>query len=338
VQAAATVTAQFTAAVATTPSGQSLFPTVGSTGSVTVTLHPGSQVTLGQPTRIAFGVPFPRGLATTTSALRVLNAGGSEIASSVRELARWRAIPAGTESIRSVLFYVDVTFAQRAPQTISIQYGQARTLELAGTQPAPTTLWTSIANGPNPTEYPAGDDIREPIVYATLPADWLGNTLLVTRTNPVGENSSLGWWDNGLVNFARTAVNDLAPTVPTSSYINLIAEEPWLYDRALSLFTVYLRTGDVNWLRRAHRAAQFYSKRVGTNGIFTLSSYNADLKYSYGMSPLLDYMFTGDDALRTTGWRRLAFANGRPPTAPAWASGPSATTHTPCWRRWRHTR
>jgi hypothetical protein len=300
VQAAATVTAQFTAAVATTPSGQSLFPTVGSTGSVTVTLHPGSQVTLGQPTRIAFGVPFPRGLATTTSALRVLNAGGSEIASSVRELARWRAIPAGTESIRSVLFYVDVTFAQRAPQTISIQYGQARTLELAGTQPAPTTLWTSIANGPNPTEYPAGDDIREPIVYATLPADWLGNTLLVTRTNPVGENSSLGWWDNGLVNFARTAVNDLAPTVPTSSYINLIAEEPWLYDRALSLFTVYLRTGDVNWLRRAHRAAQFYSKRVGTNGIFTLSSYNADLKYSYGMSPLLDYMFTGDDALRTT--------------------------------------
>jgi hypothetical protein len=116
----------------------------------------------------------------------------------------------------------------------------------------------------------------------------------------VGENTSLGWWDSALVNYARTSVNDLASTVPSSSFINLIAEEPWLYDRALTLFTVYIRTGDVNWLRRAHRAAQFYSKRVGSNGIFTLSSYSADLKYSYAMSPLIDYMFTGDEALRTT--------------------------------------
>jgi hypothetical protein len=128
----------------------------------------------------------------------------------------------------------------------------------------------------------------------------LSKTLLVTRTNPVGDNSTLGWWDSALVNFARTAVNDVATTVPTSAYINLVAEEPWLYDRALSLFTVYIRTGDVNWLRRAHRAAQFYSKRVGSNGIFTLSSYAADLKYSYGTSPLIDYLFTGDEALRTT--------------------------------------
>jgi hypothetical protein len=283
----------------TQPSGDALFVTVQSPGSVAVTLHPGSQVVLGQATKVAFGVPFPRGLVTSTDTLRVKNGAGNEIASAVQELTRWRTIaPGGAESIRAALFYVEVTFQDRTPQIVRVEFGNQRMQTLAGAQPAVTTLWTSIANEAPANEYPAADDVREPIVYATLPADWLSLALLRTRTTPVGQSSGLAWWDEALVNFGKTAVNDVAATVLAENRIDLLTEEPWLYDRALSLFNVYIRTGDVYWLKRAHRAAQWYAKNVAASGIFTYSSYDADLKYSYGLSPLVDHILTGDASLR----------------------------------------
>lgn len=298
-QAATVATARFAPANAGTPGGPNLFEAVASPGTVTITLHPGSRVTLGQSTKVAFGVPFPRDLVASTNTLRILDNAGNEIASAVSELARWRTIAVGgAESVRSALFHVDVIFLERAPQTLRVQFGVARASNLPGTQPAATTLWTSIADGPVPDEYPAADAVREPNVYATLPPQWLGQALLLTRVTPVSATGNLSWWDAGLVNYAKTAVNDVAATVTQANRINLVAEEPWLYDRALTLFNVYLRTGDINWLRRAHRAAQWYAGKVGSNGIFTLSSYNADLKYSYGMSLLIDYLLTGDDGLR----------------------------------------
>jgi hypothetical protein len=218
------------------------------------------------------------------------------------------------------LFYVETTFSSLSPKTLRVEFGNPRSQTLSGTQPTVTSLWTSIANGPVPTEYPAADDIREPTVYATLPPDWLAHTLLVTRTNSVGQSSAFAFWDSALVNYARTAVNDVAATVPTSAYINLNAEEPWLYDRALTLYNVYIRTGDVKWLRHAHRAAQWYAKKVGSNGIFVLSSYAADLKYSYGLSLLIDYALTGDASLRAP-IERVAAAGIR-----EWTTSYSAST------------
>jgi hypothetical protein len=294
-----TLAANFNATAGGPPTGDNLFALVASPGTVTVTLHPGSQVTLGQTTKVAFGVPLPRGLVATAGMLRLTDNSGNEIASSVRELTRWRTIASGgAESVRAALFYVDVVFQQRAPQTLRVEFGRSRTLELAGTPPAVNTLWTSISNGPVPDEYPAGDDVREPIVYVTLPADWLAQTLLVTHSTAVGQSSDLAWWDAALVNFAKTAVNDVAPTVQPQNLIDLSVSEPWLYDRAMMLYSVYIRTGDIKWLRHAHRAAQWYAKNVDANGIFTRASYNHDLKYSYGLSLLVDHLITGDETLR----------------------------------------
>jgi len=280
------------------PAGDSLYENIASPGKVTVTLHPGSQVVLGQTTRVAFGVPFPRNVLPAVDDTRVVDASGAEIASAALELSRWRSIaPTGPESIRAALFYVDIIFEQRIPRTLEVQFGRARSLLLDSTLPEVTNLWTAIANGPDPDEYPASDGVREPIVYVTLPPEWLVTSLLVTRSTVVGTTSGLDWWDTGLVNFARTAVNDVAPTVTANNLIDLSVSEPWLYDRALTLFSVYIRTGDIEWLRRAHRATQWYGKHVDGNGIFTLASYNHDLKYSYGLSLLIDFLLTGDDAL-----------------------------------------
>jgi len=144
---------------------------------------------------------------SSTDELRITDAAGNEIPSAVRELTRWRTIAAGgPESVRAALFYVNVSFATRAAGTLRVAFGTPRTLELAGAQPAVDTLWTSITNGPDPDEYPASDAVREPNVYVTLPADWLGQSLLRARTMPVGSSADFDWWDSALVNFAATVL------------------------------------------------------------------------------------------------------------------------------------
>jgi hypothetical protein len=283
------------------PSGDgSLFVAPVAQGSVEVTLHPGASVQTGNAVKVAFGVPFPRGFVTDAAQLRVTDAAGAEIPSAVQEIARWRGLGPNQipQSIRAALFYVERSFTGSTPMTIKIEWGAPRTLNLSGSQPAPSSLWVPISAGPSPNEYPSADGIREPAVYATLPAAWLGQTLLRTRTEPSHENAARSWWDTAALGFATTAVNEVASSVPTSAYINYTGgEEPWLFDRAMTLFGMYIRTGELHWLRHAHRAAQWYATRVDANGIFALASYNHDLKYSYGLSLATDYFFTGDAAL-----------------------------------------
>lgn len=278
-----------------------LFATPVAQGSVDVLLHPGSTVQNGNAVKVAFGVPFPRGFVASVNNIRVTDAAGTEIPSSVTELAPWRGIGAAAgqpSSVRAALVYVEQSFTHSTPVTIKVQWGAARTRTLSGTLPAPSALWTDIANGHSPAEYPAGDRVREPAVYATLPAGWLSQTLLRGPASASGTDPSLAWWDAAMQGYAATAVNEVAATVPTSAYIPYTTEaEPWLFDRALTLFGLYIRTGDVHWLRHAHRAAQWYASRVTADGIFSLVSYK-DLKYSYGASLLTDYFLTGDAALR----------------------------------------
>jgi len=273
-----------------------LFVRVASPGSVPVVLHPGSTVLHGQKVKVSFGVPFPQGLVTSTSTLRVVDANGQELPSHVVELAKWRGLGQSTAtSVRSALFYVESAFTSSTPRQIAVQFGRTRTKEL-GAQPAPDTLWVGISRGPNPYEYPSSADIREPAVYATLPADWLGATLLRTRADPVLLDSGWRWFDEALTNYAATAVNDVGSSVSASSLIDYDSSaEPWLFDRAMTLYGVYVRTGELRWLRHAHRAAQFYAKHVTSNGSFALKS--GDLKYSYGQSMFLDLMLTGDRRL-----------------------------------------
>jgi hypothetical protein len=275
-----------------------LFVTVASPGSVPVTLHPGSSAQSGQKVVVAFGVPFPKGLVKDVSSLRLTTTDGTELPSHVVELARWRVLGNDTagQSVRAALFYTEATFTSASPRTIRVEFGRARTQEL-GVEPAPDSLWVGISRGIDPAEYPSGADIREPAVYATLPADWLSATLLRSRSQPVLLEDDLRWFDAAVTNFAHTAVNDVAASVLPEELIDYAsAAEPWLFDRAMTLFGVYLRTGELKWLRHAHRAAQFYARHVTASGAFDLKG-SDDLKYSYGQAMLLDLMLTGDRRL-----------------------------------------
>lgn len=267
---------------------EGLFGGSSQNGSVNVTLHPGPAAVVGSTTTVSFGVPFPRLALRETNRLRAFS-GGDELPIHVRETLRWRVFPgSGTrDSIRAAVVSIQIRFDDRSPRVVRLELGTAP----GETMPAPAdplASWVAVTDG----EYPAGT-VREPRVYASFPPAWLSRCVLRSRTLPVGASAGWSWFDDFTVGAAHTAVNDVPDEV--TELVNYTTDaEPWLFDRTATLFGVFVRTGDVKWLRHAHRSAQFYRAHVDDDGFFDLKA--GDLKYSYGRSLLLDYMFTGDPA------------------------------------------
>jgi hypothetical protein len=69
-------------------------------------------------------------------------------------------------------------------------------------------------------------------------------------------------------------------------------DEPWLFDRAMAMYQYAFRTGDVTFLREAHRGAQFYANHISPQGYFDLKG--DDIKYVTGEAIATDYWLTGD--------------------------------------------
>ncbi|MBX3268690.1 MAG: hypothetical protein KF729_00425 [Sandaracinaceae bacterium] len=276
------------------PSTGDLFVALPATGSVAATMHPNESVALGAPTVVSFGVPFPRGVVDDVARVRVTTADGAEIPAHVEELARWRSLGSGAGfpgGVRAALVQLAWTFTAREPVGLRVHWGTAPAASPAR-MGDPWDGWTPIeASAFFPTEYPAG--VREPSVLVTFPASWLGSCILRTRTEPFGTDPEWAFFDDAYPEFARTGVNDVDPRVTAGNRIDYVGQaEPWLFQRALTLLGAYVRSGDVAWLRHAHRAAQYYASRLTSAGYFELAA--GDLKYAYGGALFADLMLTGD--------------------------------------------
>jgi hypothetical protein len=258
-----------------------------------VTLYPGASVSPGESRVVSFGLPFPRGVLADASAVRVLDEGGTELPLAARELATWWAVDNLSASVRAVLIQTEV--AVDVGTTLSIEYGSVTSAVELSNPPTPTADWVAIAVEERPDEYAAVAGVMEPAVYATLPAEWLSRCAFRGTVEPVGTTAAWGWYDEAQLAFGRTAVNDVDPRVTASNLIQYeTTPSPWLYDRTMSLYSAYLRTGDVYWLRRGHRSAQFYRAHLTSEGYFDLKA--NDLKYSFGQSLLTDMLLTGDES------------------------------------------
>ncbi len=278
------------------PTTGDLFVTLPATGVVRATLHPTDRAPLDAPVLVSFGVPFPRGVVASAAVVRVTDGSGAELPAHVAELARWRPLGPDapqTESLRAALVQVSLRFASRDPIALDVHWGSAPAA-VAPRAADPWAAWSPIAGSTFfPDAYPAADDVREPLVFATFPAAWLGACILRTRTEPFGTDAGWAFFDDAAPQFARTGVSDVDARVTAGNRIDWVrAAEPWLFQRALTLFGMYLRSGDVAWLRHAHRAAQFYGAHLGADGTFDLAP--GDLKYAYGSALWLDLVLTGD--------------------------------------------
>jgi hypothetical protein len=218
-----------------------------------------------------------------------------------------------------------------ASETIAVSWGgAARTLDVPAAQD-PHAAWHAVTTG----SFGASDGVVEPDVYAVLPRDWLARGALTatrlspfdpsngeSRDDPATNDAMLHWpefqeSERAFKNNFYTVLNQDDPLVqdnyavvppeinlnhyrgPHPNPAEYNPREPWLYDRAATMFVLYFRSGSFTALREAVRAAQYYAVHVDPQGFFDIPGSDGvvppgDTKYSYTESPAYAYWTTGD--------------------------------------------
>ncbi len=292
--------------------------TAASAEEITATLHYTAGTPPETPVIVSFGMPFPKKFVTNAGSIRVKNAAGVEIPAHVRVLVPWRDLSTGTDlpSIRSALIQVNIAFGGSSTATLKVETGVARTKNVATEQPVRSN-WVAVDD----EKYPAKFGVMEPRVYVTLPPSWLGRCAVKCPVVPYGTKKAFNWYDDALTNnnlnkndgqnFFKTMINDDPRVAPQNRIYYLEISpystpdnpdgspyEAWLFDRAMTFFTIYLRSGNLTVLREAHRAAFFYASSLNADGFFTLKPPEGgeyDVKYSYNECLFTDLLLLGDE-------------------------------------------
>lgn len=283
-------------------------------GSIAVRLHPTEAVPIGSPRLVSFGLPLPRGSLSEAglATVRVTDAGGAEIAAHVSQLTPWRhrsdATLDGT-SVRIALlqFEHSPSVAYPGHDVVTVRWGgAARSLD----RPLaldPRSAWHGVDGG----SFVAADQVEEPDIYAVLPRDWLAQGLLKSsrslpfddantelRDNPALIDAIDSWpafqeAEHAHKNNFYTVINEDSAGLPGNVLCPYrTGSEPWLYDRAATMFLLYVRSGSFKALREAVRATEFYADRLNAQGFFTLAA--GDTKYAYNESLAYLIWTTGD--------------------------------------------
>ncbi|MGD0578341.1 MAG: hypothetical protein ABSC08_05375 [Bryobacteraceae bacterium] len=266
-------------------------------GETTFTLVPVESARAGQSLIVAFGVPLPKGFVpiTALNSVRVLDAQRNELPVFTKLLLPWRNIGTLTDesSARAILVEMNVTFpslnGQTAPVPLILEWGKTVRQSPALSERAVTDSWVQV----NDTTYPGSYGVSEPLAYALFTPEWYGKAVIKTHLLPLNSLPVFSAYDTLFPLFGRTAINDVDPRVTGPNLIDYLKNfEPWLFDRAMALYQLAFRSGQFEFLRQAHRAANYYAGKILPTGFFGLKA--ADEKYVYGESIVTDYILTGD--------------------------------------------
>jgi hypothetical protein len=294
------------------------------TGSVPIAVSCSAGVTGAQVA--SFGMPFPRGFVTSVAQVRVETSAGVEVPSDRRPILPWRHLRDASlngHSLRSVLVSFKHLCDSARSTTYKVRWGseQSATVDLGVDSSNVASRWIQKSSS-SPDEHPATDNYeidtavppqREPSVWVTLPSAWLMKANVRGPVSPIRDVAL----QNFMVGYASTYVNDVDRDVKGfeaddgHGLIDWRSEvEGWLYDRPLAIWNVYVHTGDQKWLRRAHRASQYYAQWIATDnsrppfrrGAFvkkepTWPDDPGDAKYSLAGGLFTAYMMTGDARL-----------------------------------------
>ncbi len=305
-------------------------------GTIAVDLHATAAVSANTPVVASFGVPFPRGSITKAglAQIRVLD-GGVEIPAYVESLTPWRHRSNASidgQSLRVVLIQVEVSFADPAmPKRIQVVFGGVPRMLTRPTRATRASTWALVTSG----SFDVADNVLEPMVYATLPAAWLAQGTLrhtrslpfdasngAARDNPAAMDAILTWpgtqeAERALKNNFYTVINEDDALVAAANLCPYkTAFEPWLYDRAATMHTLYLRSGFLKPLREAVRHSEFYRARLNASGGFSLNP--TDNKYSFNESLAYSYWLTGDETFLPAITNTANAHNG---SAHTWSAG-----------------
>lgn len=248
-------------------------------------------------TKISFGIPFPKDFLTNIEQFRIIDDQGNELAIFAKEILPWRTHNQEDESIRSAIVQTEVLFekdkyGKPISKKLTLEWGTPRQFISETLVPVKDT-WVLV----NDSHYTMQDNVFEPNVYAVFSAQWYGDSVIKTRTLPMGTHEDFSAYDTAFELFGNTAINYVDPRVIDDNLIpHRSSYAAWLFDRATTIYQLAFKTGEFKFLRAGHRAVQFYLNHINERGFFGLKQYD-DMKYSYGESLVTNFILTGDSKI-----------------------------------------
>jgi len=292
----------------TAPAYRGFFPPPQPVGEVPLTLVPHPRA-LSQVVPVSFGIPFPPGCVSDPKLISLADNTGQEMPIHVEVLARWLPPVPGAPCIRAVLIQYQDYMASPMPRTYTLRWGKPRQKTMARGWPA-SRAWLSLTDN----SYPAFT-VKDPTVWALLPASWLGQALIKGRLAPAGTHPELNWLHDAHGGFYKQAINQpiltawqKRPGINVQKHYGvdyLKNSEPWLFDRTTTIFLRYLTTGGLEPFKFALRDAQYYAHNVQENGRFSLLADGRLRNVMYGNQEALTiaWFFSGLPALQTASQR-----------------------------------
>ncbi len=299
-------------------------------------MHPTEGFGAGTTSIVTFGMPFPRGsvLPGEVSRIRLLNAQRQEVPAFVELQTPWRHAVDQSKNgtsvrVARIQFSHSPSVTHPNFETFYVEWGRtARTLNRASLVD-PRGSWHAVTSG----SFVAADNVREPDVFAVLPAQWLSRGLL--RSGPMDPFDAVvsdardspsvmaataqypGYREQqfAMKNFFYTAINEFGSDPPPTLARQMpyrTSDEPWLYDRASTFYSLYYRSGSFKALREAVRNTEFYRTQlypaatVPSVAIGAFKLKNPDpagyigsngTMYSYGEPLAYSYWLTGDNVM-----------------------------------------
>ena len=246
-------------------------PDIKSFGNQTITLTPNEEN--GASELINLGIPFPPGVLTDATYVKIMDDNNSEVAAFVKPVLTWHFKDFSIRAVK-VQFYANMTNGARV---FHFEYSSPRKKNLTE-QP--------YDNGSKPGK----EGVTVPRILTTLTPEWMTSSLIAGELTPISGTGKFDrFWQAQWVNFQENR-----------SYTE--DSSMWLYDRPSTIMKQYIRTGDPGYLKEAINSYRFYSAHIVTNtsqecaGGFELGDVDAcNIKYVYLRPSLLMMALTGDD-------------------------------------------
>ncbi len=294
-------------------------------GSIMVKLFPTEKIPTNTPTIVTFGIPFTKSSLSVDSikTVRILK-NGIEIPAFVELQTPWRNFSnTDNKFVRVAIIQVSYSFFVQFPnyEEITIEWGKNLRTKSINTFQNPRTAWHLVTSGTFAVE----DSVYEPDVFVVLPKTHLTKGILnLQRMLPLNDNISEQRDEPSLLKNSFTDKNFLAQEyAQKNNFFTIINEDNilvqdknqckyktdfdvWLYDRASTMFLLYMRSGWLQPLREAVRATEFYRKHLYTKetipakavGIFQLKVPSLDNYYTDGNKAMYSY----NECLAYTFW------------------------------------
>jgi hypothetical protein len=225
------------------------------------------------------GIPFRPGQFLNENLLRIVNENGQEVAAHVKVVLRWHGVDNSIRAVK-VQFMANVS---QGSKVYSFVLGQARTMNLTE---------QNYASGLKPGK----EGFPEPRVFATLSPEWMTESLIAGPQNVADENPQELFFEHQFDTWAGTSISFSAPHI-------------WLYDRVTAIAKMYVKTGELKYLKEFVPSWRYYvshfqltgASPASCNGGWNNGQTNVcDMKYTYIHPILLAMGLLGDDTQLTT--------------------------------------